>query len=59
MQCTKSLESTMVASLQNTASVRIKLNGCNHSREEAEIALMKTLKVTLDPKGILNPGRIF
>jgi len=31
----------------------------HHSREEAEIALMKTLKVTLDPKGILNPGRIF
>lgn len=30
-----------------------------YSKSEAEIALMKTLKHTLDPKGILNPGRIF
>jgi FAD/FMN-containing dehydrogenase len=30
-----------------------------HSRSEAEIALMKTIKHALDPKGILNPDRIF
>lgn len=30
-----------------------------HSRSKAEIALMKTLKHALDPKGILNPGKIF
>jgi len=30
-----------------------------HSRSEEEIALMKTLKHALDPKGILNPGKIF
>ncbi|SCY20695.1 FAD/FMN-containing dehydrogenase [Nonlabens sp. Hel1_33_55] len=30
----------------------------NISRSESEIALMKTLKASLDPKGILNPGRI-
>ena len=30
-----------------------------YSRSEAEITLMKTLKQALDPKGILNPGRIF
>jgi FAD/FMN-containing dehydrogenase len=28
------------------------------SRSEAEIGLMRTLKRTMDPKGILNPGRI-
>ena len=30
----------------------------SHSRSEAEIILMKTLKRALDPRGILNPGRI-
>jgi len=30
-----------------------------HSRSADEIALMKTLKHALDPKGILNPGKIF
>ena len=29
------------------------------SRTPAEIELMKTLKRTLDPKGILSPGRVF
>jgi len=28
-------------------------------RSEAEISVMKALKKTLDPKGILNPGKIF
>jgi FAD/FMN-containing dehydrogenase len=30
-----------------------------YSRSETEIGLMRTLKQTLDPKGILNPGKIF
>jgi len=29
-----------------------------HSRSEAEIALMKTLKAALDPQGVLNPGKV-
>lgn len=30
-----------------------------YSKSEAEINLMRALKNTLDPRGILNPGRIF
>jgi FAD/FMN-containing dehydrogenase len=29
------------------------------SRNDAELALMKTLKQTLDPQGLLNPGKVF
>ena len=29
------------------------------SRSDTEIGLMRTLKKALDPKGILNPGKIF
>ena len=28
------------------------------SRSPAELALMRTLKAALDPRGILNPGRV-
>lgn len=31
----------------------------NHSRNDAEIALMKTLKHALDPLNLLNPGKLF
>ncbi|MEY4750134.1 MAG: hypothetical protein RIQ60_2348 [Pseudomonadota bacterium] len=29
-----------------------------HSRSEAEIALMRTIKAALDPQGLLNPGKV-
>jgi FAD/FMN-containing dehydrogenase len=29
------------------------------SRNETELALMRTIKQALDPQGILNPGKIF
>jgi FAD/FMN-containing dehydrogenase len=35
-----------------------KRNYLHHSRSEPEIALMRTLKGTLDPKGILNRGKV-
>ena len=35
-----------------------KLRWLPHSRSQADIALMRTLKRTLDPKGILNPDRV-
>jgi len=31
----------------------------HYSRNPAELALMRTLKQALDPKGLLNPGKIF
>jgi len=36
-----------------------KKNWLSSSRTEAEITLMRTLKKSLDPKNILNPGRVF
>jgi FAD/FMN-containing dehydrogenase len=36
-----------------------KLPWLNISRTDAEIALMRQLKQALDPRGILNPGKIF
>ncbi|MDJ0710191.1 MAG: FAD-binding oxidoreductase [Woeseiaceae bacterium] len=35
-----------------------KLKWLPHSRTQADIELMRTLKKTLDPKGILNPDRV-
>ena len=35
-----------------------KIKYLHHSRNPEEIALMKTLKQALDPKGILNHGRV-
>ena len=30
-----------------------------HSRSDAEVALMRTLKAAIDPHGLLNPGKVF
>lgn len=37
----------------------IKRDFLHHSRSKAEVVLMRQLKEMLDPKGILNPGRVF
>lgn len=36
----------------------LKRRWLDHSRSEAEIALMRALKRTLDPQGLLNPGKV-
>ena len=36
----------------------VKREFLHHSRSEAELALMRTLKHALDPKNILNPGKV-
>ena len=37
----------------------LKIPFLHFSRSEAEIELMRTLKKAMDPKGILNPGKLF
>jgi FAD/FMN-containing dehydrogenase len=37
---------------------RTKRRWLGHSRTDEELALMRTLKAALDPKNILNPGRV-
>ena len=36
----------------------LKREWLDHSRSAPELALMRLLKQTLDPKGILNPGKV-
>lgn len=36
----------------------LKRSYLHHSRTDAEISTMRTLKKSLDPKGILNPGKV-
>jgi len=52
-----------VGTLQGSVSAEhgigmVKKKYLHLSRSESEIALMRTLKAALDPKGILNPGRV-
>jgi FAD/FMN-containing dehydrogenase len=35
-----------------------KLGWLSHSRSAEEIAMMRLMKNSLDPKGLLNPGRV-
>lgn len=37
----------------------LKIPFLHYSRSEAEIALMRAIKKAMDPKGILNPGKLF
>jgi FAD/FMN-containing dehydrogenase len=37
----------------------LKKDWLGYTRTPAEIALMRALKATLDPRGLLNPGKVF
>ncbi|MEO6366653.1 MAG: FAD-linked oxidase C-terminal domain-containing protein, partial [Steroidobacteraceae bacterium] len=37
----------------------LKIPFLHYSRSEAEIALMRAIKHAMDPKGIINPGKLF
>jgi FAD/FMN-containing dehydrogenase len=37
----------------------LKIPFLHFSRSEAEIALMRAVKQAMDPKGIMNPGKVF
>ena len=36
----------------------LKKHALHHSRSDAELALLRSLKAIFDPKGILNPGKV-
>jgi len=36
----------------------LKRDFLGYSRSPAELALMRAIKATLDPNGILNPGKV-
>jgi FAD/FMN-containing dehydrogenase len=37
----------------------LKKDYLHYSRSQAEIAIMKQIKQVFDPRGIMNPGKIF
>ncbi|WP_304439066.1 FAD-linked oxidase C-terminal domain-containing protein, partial [Oleiphilus sp. HI0080] len=37
----------------------VKKDYLRYTRSDAEIALMKGIKQVFDPKGVMNPGKIF
>lgn len=60
----KALVYDMTRDLGGTVSAEhgigtIKRDVMGHSRSAAELATMQTIKAALDPRGILNPGKVF
>ena len=56
--CTTSSSTSAARSRPSTASASMKRDELARVKSAVEIDLMRRIKAALDPKGILNPGKV-